>query len=369
MGARGPATIVLATDSVVPSGVGEHMLTLASALRQEHCIVLAFPITGAGQSFLVRAQNSGWETISITSDDAALAESLRSLSAALLHVHAGVAWEGHGLAAAGWRAGIPIIRTEHLPYVLTDERQKREHLLGIELIDRTVFVSEAAYDTYHRVGASGRRSVTIRNGISRPLPTCDRQQTRSLLGLADENVMVVTIARFTPQKGYGQLLGAAPQVLGKFPETRFILIGDGPGKAAMQGLAAEREIDAAMLFLGARDDIPDLLAAADIFVLPSLFEGLPLVILEAMAMALPIVATRIGGTLEALGADYPWLVEPGDSVALANALDTALGDAETRGALGQRNRQRYEHQFTAERMASETAALYRAVAAEGMSKA
>ena len=85
-------------------------------------------------------------------------------------------------------------------------------------------------------------------------------------------------------------------------------------------------------FLGPRDDVPALMAAADLLVLPSDFEGLPLVVLEAMAARLPVVATRIGGVVEALGPDHPWLVPPGDARALAAALAAALDDPAARAA-------------------------------------
>lgn len=362
-------TIVLATDSLAPSGVGEHMLTLALALQQDHDVVLAFPATGGGAGFLARARAVGCTTMPVDDSSAAIASRLREASAAVLHVHAGVAWEGHRLGTAGWMAGVPTIRTEHLPYVLTDEEQKQEHMLSIGLVDRTIFVSEATYESYRREGACGRRAVTIRNGIATPRPARSRAETRAMLRIPDDRMVVVTVARFTPQKGYRHLLAAASEVLTRFPDAVFVLIGDGPDKPAMEALAAEIDIAAPVLFLGARDDVPDLLAAADVFVLASLFEGLPLVILEAMALALPIVATRIGGTSEALGADYAWLVEPGDPAGLAQALIDALEDRAARQRLGARNRRRYEHEFRAERMASETAALYRAVVAEGNCRA
>ena len=102
----------------------------------------------------------------------------------------------------------------------------------------------------------------------------------------------------------------------------------------MQEQAAASELGDAVMFLGHRDDVPDLLSAASLFVLPSRFEGLPLALLEAMSLALPIVATRIGGSSEAVGADYPWLVQPGDAEALAAAIVEALTDKQRRRHIG-----------------------------------
>ncbi len=115
-----------------------------------------------------------------------------------------------------------------------------------------------------------------------------------------------------------------------------------------------------LTFLGERADVPDLLAAADLVVLPSLFEGLPLVVLEAMALALPVVATRIGGTIEALGQDHPFLAPPGDPSLMADAIVAALADQIGSRTVGIQARRRFEERFTAARMGREMATLYRA---------
>ena len=356
--------IVLATDSLAPSGVGEHMLTLANALKDDHRIVLAFPTVAGGAGFLRRAREAGYETLPIDTGGTPMAGALHNHRADILHVHAGVAWEGHGLAISGWMAGIPVIRTEHLPYVLTDDDQKREHLLGIATVDRLIFVSEATHESYRKAGASGTQATTIRNGIVKPQATHNCAETRWSLRIPEGDRVLVTVARFTPQKGYEFLLRATSEVVARGQSIQVVLVGDGPDRPRMEALARELEISDAVQFLGERKDVADLLTSADLFVLPSLFEGLPLVILEAMALGLPIVATRIGGTSEALGADYPWLVGAGAAGELADLLTTALTDKPMRTRLGERNQHRYATDFTAERMASETAALYRAVLTE-----
>lgn len=357
--------IVLATDSLAPSGVGEHMLTLADALKRDHRVVLAFPSAAGGAGFLRRGREAGYETMPIDAGVTPIAGALQDHRADLLHVHAGVGWEGHALAVSGWTAGIPIIRTEHLPYVLTDEDQRREHLLGIALVDRLIFVSEAAHESYRKAGACGTHATTIRNGIVKPQAKHNCAETRLSLRIPEDVRVLVTVARFTPQKGYEFLLRATSEVVARGQKIHVVLVGDGPDRPKMEALARELEISGTVQFLGEREDVADLLTSADLFVLPSLFEGLPLVILEAMALGLPVVATRIGGTLEALGADYPWLVGAGAVGELADMLSSALTDAAMRARLGERNERRYATRFGAERMASETAALYRAVLSEG----
>jgi glycosyltransferase involved in cell wall biosynthesis len=350
-----PLRIVLATDSAVPSGVGEHMLTLAGAISATHDVALAFPPQGGGARFLVRGGAAGFETVAL---DEAFVGWLKRRRPALLHVHAGIGWEGHELAEAGSKAGIPVLRTEHLPYLLTDPEQKFRHRVAANLAEALVVVSDATAASYQAEGFV--RIVTIRNGIDTPIVRCPRAQVRAELALPDQVQMVITVARFTSQKGYDCLLRAAAEVTRQTPHVVFVLVGDGPEREAMQTLAESLNLHK-IAFLGERADVPDLLGAADLFVLPSLFEGLPLVVLEAMALALPVIATRIGGTVEALGGDHPFLVPAGDPSKLATTIVAALADEAGSRAVGIGGRQRFEERFTAARMGRETASLYRAI--------
>lgn len=363
--AREPRPVVIATDSLIPSGVGEHMLTLGRALSGRYHVIVAFTPEGGGREFLARARDCALDTFSLGEDGQDLAGRLKALSPALLHVHAGIGWEGHSLASAGWSAGVPVVRTEHLPYMLTDERQKREHRDNLGFVDWMIFVSETVAESYRAAaGFSGDRKSVIPNGIEVPRPGRNRLETRAALGLSESDRVAITVARFTAQKGHEILLRAARQVLDAFPPARFLLVGSGPGMAAMQELAESLGIAEAVGFLGERCDVADLLAASDLFILPSLFEGLPLALLEAMAIGLPVVATGIGGTTEALGTDYPWLVEAGEVASLSDLMIHALGDGARCRALGRDNRHRFERLFGAELMAEKTAEVYRAVVRE-----
>lgn len=356
------ARIVLATDSMVPSGVGEHMLTLGRELLAFCQVVLAFPDSGDGPRFFERAKNAGLPIKLVTLEDGdAFTAWLTRYTASLLHVHAGIGWEGHGLTAAGRLAGIPVVRTEHLPYLLTDERQQREYRIGNSMVHSTIVVSDAVANTYRCAQLSANRLVTIRNGIFPPVPLLPREEVRRSLGLGPSDRVVLTVARFTAQKGYSELIRAANDIVPKVAGIRFLLVGDGPERRNMKSLADELGLSAAVVFLGERQDVPELLAAAELFILPSHFEGLPLAILEAMAMGLAIVATRIGGTMEALGQDYPWLAEPGDTAGLATLVSEALENEEARRSLGGKNKARFEADFQASRMARETADLYSAL--------
>ena len=360
-GADGP--IVLASDSSVPSGVGEHMLVLGQRLSAELAVVLAFADTGAAAHYLERARLAALDAMPI-GDPGRFQSWLTEVGAALLHVHAGIGWEGHQLAAAGQAAGIPVVRTEHLPYLITESGQQREHRLSTASLARLIVVSEANAASFGAAGFARSSLVTIRNGIEAPVARTAPSITRAALGIGGSERVVLTVARLTAQKAHAVLIEAARAVLRAAPQTKFLLAGEGPERPALEALIAAGDLGDAILLLGERRDIADLLATADLFVLPSLFEGLPLALLEAMAFGVAAVASRVGGTVEALGPDYPWLVGAGNADNLAAALIAALSDDARRQVLGRRNCARFERHFRAERMASETAALYRMVLAE-----
>lgn len=349
--------VLLATDSQDPSGVGHHMLTLARGLAPAHEVALTFAAGPAAARFGALARDSGFEAHVLPDDPLEL---LKAWRPDVLHVHAGIGWEGQRLCTAGRAAGVTVVRTEHLPWLITNPRQQAEYTAAAGHVDAFIAVSAAALASWAPVIAAARPGAALRaipNGVEAPPVRRDRAEVRAELGIPADALLLICVARFTPQKDHATLIAAAGDLAPRFPGLHLILAGEGETRAACEAMAAEFDH---LRFLGQRADIGDLMAASDLLVLASRFEGLPLVVLEAMALGLPVVATRVAGALEALGEAHPFLAEPGDRGSLGAALDAALADPEARAASAAAQRERHGALFTAVRMARETAALYRA---------
>jgi glycosyltransferase involved in cell wall biosynthesis len=141
---------------------------------------------------------------------------------------------------------------------------------------------------------------------------------------APERPLVLAAGRLAPQKGFGTLLEAAARWRDLRPEPLLVIAGEGPLAAELKSEAARLGLDAR--FPGHRDDLPALLAVAAVFVLPSVWEGQPLIVQEALRAAVPVVATRAGGTPALTGEDAAVLVPPGDARRLADAVRAVLTD-------------------------------------------
>ncbi len=223
--------------------------------------------------------------------------------------------------------------------------------------------------------ASDRITVVYRGRDPARLgePSCERRTAvRAALGLAADAPVVVAVGRQEWQKGYVDLLAAVGRLASTQPGLVTLIVGRA-GNATPEISAAYERLRAAGLgdrvrILGHRDDVPDVLAAADCLALPSRYEGIAGAAIEAMALGVPIVASDLPSIGEAVDDQASGLlVPPADPVALARALETVLTDRERARAMGERGRQRFLERFTLDRSAQGMADLYRSVAARSAS--
>jgi glycosyltransferase involved in cell wall biosynthesis len=208
------------------------------------------------------------------------------------------------------------------------------------------------------------RLFVIPNGVDveryqRPV---DREAVRSTLGLAAEARLVIVVAKLFAQKGHAVLLEALPFASLR-PQDAVLLVGEGPERDQLERTARDRGLTS-VRFLGNRPDVARLLAASDLFVLPSLWEGLPMALLEGMASGLPVIATDVAGSRQVVASGQNGiLVPPGDPGSLASSLTRLLADDAERARLGRAARELVEEQFSAARQAELHAEAYAAALA------
>jgi glycosyltransferase involved in cell wall biosynthesis len=223
--------------------------------------------------------------------------------------------------------------------------------IAAELVERLAWPAEKVEVVYNAVDVA-RAAVAATPGL------------REQLSGGEGRPLVLTPARLDAQKGHRVLFEAIPEV----PDAIFLLAGEGPEREPLEALAAQLGIADRVRFLGRREDVPELLAACDVFALPSLYEGSSLAVLEAMAAGIPIVSSAIGGTEELIDDGRSGLlVAPGDAEGLAAALRRLLGDRGLGESLAGCARERVEAGLTREGMAVRVSGIYRELLGEARS--
>jgi glycosyltransferase involved in cell wall biosynthesis len=229
--------------------------------------------------------------------------------------------------------------------------------------DNVVVVSDTIRQPLCRSWVRKGRIVTIPNGIDcRPF-TADGRTTRTPRRWGN-GIVVGTAARLSSQKGLPYFLKAAAALLPAFPDATFVVAGDGPDREALQALARGLGIQPHVKFLGSQSDMPAFYSSIDVFVLPSLAEGMPMALIEAMAAAKAVVATSVGSVpLVIQHGDNGLIVEPRDVLSLAGALRQVLEDPELRTRLSGSARRSAESRWSAATMTKHYTDVYDAVIA------
>ncbi len=361
-------SVCLYTPSVDPSGMGAHMLDLAAEwVGQADVSVMAWT-TVPGQRLLDRAAALGARAVPLPRPrDPRFAdrivEFLTAHPAEVFHIHVGTGRENFEGARAARRAGVPaVLQTQHLPWLMGSPKHRVPFFRAIEPVDHLIAVSQAQRRTYDRIGLPAQRMTTVPNGVRPRGPGPGRRAARAALGLEPDRLVLLTIGRLTVMKGQRYLLDAVPDLARRFPDLAVVVLGSGHLHEQLRAQADGLGIGDRVYLPGHRTDARMLLDAADVFVLPSRHEGMPLVLLEAMDAGLPVVATRVIGSEEVVADGVTGLlVPPGDPAALGAALSRLLADPILREQYGRAGRQRYRQCFTSARMADDTAAVYQRV--------
>jgi glycosyltransferase involved in cell wall biosynthesis len=207
------------------------------------------------------------------------------------------------------------------------------------------------------IGIAPARCHHIPNAVDtdhfKPLPAGAKSEQRARLELPDDLTVIYT-GRLAPEKRVEHLLAIWPGVRSKFPEARLLILGAGPLRPALERMAGP-----GVGFLGRIDDVAPYLRAADVFVLPSAWEGLSIALLEAMASGLAVIVTDVGGARDVIRpAENGWLVPPDDRAALQAGMLGLLGDASLRASLGSQARQDMERAHALPVIGGQLVALY-----------
>jgi len=375
--ANGPLRVLLVAAATSTAGGGEkHVADLARHLVEAGLdVALAFPGGGdlgelaalLGVTEFEVPISSGFSLGRV----AALRRAIAEFEPDVVHAHG--SRSAMFARFADTRGASRVVYTVHGIHVDKAGSAARQRvLLAIErqLSPRTaafVTVAQSDAEKGERLGIlDAARTRTIYNGIELPVPPAVPGRFRTEIGVAEHTPLVVSVGRFHEQKDQGTLLQAFSQVVERVPAAHLALVGAGPLEGRLREKATSLGIMSKMTFSAPRAGLADAYTDADVFALSSLWEGLPYVVVEAMAYGTPVVSTGVDGIPEAVADGVTGLLVPsGDAAGLARAASTLLEDPGRARAMGESGRLRVEQRFGLERMVLEYRELYAEVAGGG----
>jgi glycosyltransferase involved in cell wall biosynthesis len=363
-------TRVLLCHQPTDGGVGRHVRDLTEGLAERgYEVTLCSPAPPAGLGAAVRHVPLDLRrAVAPRADAAALAGLARTIARVrpdVVHAHS---------SKAGALARLARMRHPRLPVLYSphgyafaghfSRPAERAAYRAIEavlapLASRVVCVCEAEARLARSIGPSARVRV-VHNGIGPPPPG---PPDLRLAGLRQQGPVIGALTLLRPGKGLETLIDAAPRILERHPRARIAIVGEGPDLAALRARAAALGVAEAVSFPGPSPDPYPALRAFDVFVHPSWAESFPYVVLEAMSLARPILASDVGGIGEALAhGESGLLAPPRDTQALAQALIELLDDPARAAMLGRAALARVSARFTRESMIEGVAGVYEEVA-------
>lgn len=300
---------------------------------------------------------------------AAMADQLRQTGRFVLHCHQATPYANHLALAAARSLGMPTVITDHGYYPPTSTALIFRRRIINALADHCIAVSRAVADSViGELGQSPAKVVTVYNGVTPGPPLAHaafaalRREMRLYLGVPFDAPLVGTVGRQAPEKNLPTFVRAMGLLAARDPRIHVVLCGQGEARAQedLRSLAVEGGWAERLVLPGRLDDLPGVLAALDVFALPSLTEGMPLSLMEAMAAGLPVVATDVGGVSELVIHEQEGLLvdDPADPTAMANAVERLLADASLRAGMGARGSRRVRSRFVFERTVDRIQQVY-----------
>jgi glycosyltransferase involved in cell wall biosynthesis len=277
----------------------------------------------------------------------------------LVHTH-GYKADLYGYLAA-WRCNKPVVATCHNWIGGTAALGIYNHLdrMALKKFDALAAVSDAVAQRLLAFGVPAGKIKTIANGID--VKAFERAEPRPLLTVEGSTVVGV-VARLDMQKGFEYLLQAARELCKTFRGLKIVIAGEGSDRNAIEEMIRQYGLQSSVVLAGQQSDMPGVYAAIDVFVLPSLNEGLPMTVLEAMAASKPVIATRVGAIPNVIkDGENGLLVAPKDSEGLRNAIASLLSDPERRRRLGDQAHAWVSRNYTSEAMALRYREMYEEV--------
>ena len=246
--------------------------------------------------------------------------------------------------------GVPVVATVHGKNYFAEKVKRRMAYRYVSRVSRMVAVSEDLKQfIVRRVGVAEHRVNVVYNGVDvTGLPPMDQLNAiRRDLRLDGYDHVIGAVGSLYPVKGHIYLIEALPEILRACPKTLLLLAGQGELAQALKAEVVKRDLDAHVRFLGFRSDVRALLSLFDVFVLPSLSEGLSMALLEAMAAGKPVVATKVGGNSElVIDGDTGFLIDAESPESISNRVVQVLRDKARAAHMGDRGRRRVHDKFS-----------------------
>ena len=357
----GPERQVLGLARHVPPDVTTHFLSFAER--------------GLANAFLDEARGHGFHAQALRHNTPRFFASIREIADVLRQFRADLlCTSGYKPDLLGWcaarRAGIPVIAIAHGWTGATWKVRlyERADAWVMRRMDAVVCVAQAQAPILKNAGIPEAKLHVIQNAIGADAFTTPDAETRAELAswfASPPRWIVGAAGRLSPEKGFAVFLDAAARIVQQRADVGFVLFGDGPLRSELDQLIAVRNLRGRFVLAGFRPDVARFLPNLDVAVMSSFTEGLPVILLETSAAAVPTVATQVGGIPEVITDGVTgFLVAPGDAVALAERILALLGDDARRQQMGAGARERVRREFSFTRMSAQYHELFKKVLAD-----